>query len=61
MNSDYKKAMFAGGCFWCTQSAFADKEGVIETTAGYTGGKIALIPPTVRFVMATPGIMKLWK
>lgn len=48
MNSDYKKAMFAGGCFWCTQSAFADKEGVIETTAGYTGGKIA--NPTYRAV-----------
>jgi len=48
MNNDYKKALFAGGCFWCTQSAFADREGIITTTAGYTGGKQA--NPTYREV-----------
>ena len=31
-------AIFAGGCFWCMQAAFDDVKGVIETTAGYTGG-----------------------
>ena len=31
-------ATFAGGCFWCTQSDFDKVNGVISTTAGYTGG-----------------------
>jgi peptide-methionine (S)-S-oxide reductase len=31
-------AVFAGGCFWGTQSAFARVKGVIQTTAGYAGG-----------------------
>lgn len=32
------KATFAGGCFWCMQPPFDKLEGVIATTAGYTGG-----------------------
>ena len=32
-------ATFAGGCFWCMQGPFDHLEGVISTTAGYTGGK----------------------
>ena len=31
-------AVFAGGCFWGTQAVFERVKGVIETTAGYTGG-----------------------
>lgn len=31
-------ATFAGGCFWCMQPPFDELEGVISTTAGYTGG-----------------------
>lgn len=31
-------AIFAGGCFWCSQAAFDDLKGVSSTTAGYTGG-----------------------
>ena len=31
-------AIFAGGCFWCMQPPFDRLEGVISTTAGYTGG-----------------------
>ncbi len=34
------KAIFAGGCFWCVQSDFDKVEGVISTTAGYTGGNV---------------------
>lgn len=34
-------AIFAGGCFWCTQSDFDKVPGVIKTTAGYTGGEVA--------------------
>jgi peptide-methionine (S)-S-oxide reductase len=31
-------AVFAGGCFWGTQSVFERVKGVIQTTAGYAGG-----------------------
>jgi peptide-methionine (S)-S-oxide reductase len=31
-------AVFAGGCFWGTQSVFERVKGVVATTAGYTGG-----------------------
>jgi peptide-methionine (S)-S-oxide reductase len=31
-------AVFAGGCFWGTQSVFERVKGVIATTAGYAGG-----------------------
>ena len=32
------KAVFAGGCFWCTESAFASRDGVQSVTSGYIGG-----------------------
>src|SRR6202789_3437634 len=31
-------AIFAGGCFWGTQSVFERVKGVTATTAGYAGG-----------------------
>ncbi len=31
-------AVFAGGCFWGTQSVFERVKGVTKTTAGYSGG-----------------------
>jgi peptide-methionine (S)-S-oxide reductase len=31
-------AVFAGGCFWGTQSVFQRVKGVVATTAGYAGG-----------------------
>lgn len=33
-----KKAVFAGGCFWCMEPPFDKLYGVISTTSGYTGG-----------------------
>lgn len=34
-------AVFASGCFWGTEYWFAQAQGVIATTVGYTGGTIA--------------------
>lgn len=34
-------AIFAGGCFWCTEADFDKMEGVISTTSGYSGGRVA--------------------
>src|SRR5215469_6692468 len=37
-SSSKQTAVFAGGCFWGTQSVFERVKGVIKTTAGYSGG-----------------------
>ena len=39
MDSSRETAIFAGGCFWCMVAPFDEKDGVIEVTSGYTGGK----------------------
>ncbi len=33
-------AIFAGGCFWCTEAIFKNLKGVEEILPGYTAGKI---------------------
>src|ERR1051325_11610072 len=35
-----EKAIFARGCFWCTEAAFQDVPGVISAVSGYTGGTV---------------------
>ena len=34
-------AIFASGCFWCTESDFDKVQGVVKTISGYTGGRVA--------------------
>ena len=34
----YRKAVLAGGCFWCTEAVFEMLDGVKQVTAGYSGG-----------------------
>jgi peptide methionine sulfoxide reductase msrA/msrB len=43
-------AVFAGGCFWCTESDFEKVDGVIEVISGYTGGHVDT--PTYKQVSA---------
>ena len=33
------EATFAGGCFWCTEAAFEQIEGVVDVVSGYSGGE----------------------
>ena len=43
-------AIFAGGCFWCTESDFEKLPGVIAAESGYTAGKVP--NPTYKAVSA---------
>jgi len=35
---DDRVAYFAGGCFWCMESAFEEYDGVSEVVSGFMGG-----------------------
>ena len=34
-----EKAVFAGGCFWCMESPFESKSGILSAVSGYSGGE----------------------
>ncbi len=38
MEEKLDMAIFAGGCFWCTEAVFRRLRGVAETTPGYVEG-----------------------
>lgn len=49
-SKETRVAVFAGGCFWCTESDFEKVDGVIQAISGYTGGHVA--NPTYKQVSA---------
>ena len=40
MSDTIKKAMFAGGCFWCVEPPISRLKGVISVIPGYSGGHV---------------------
>ena len=50
MTANTRTAVFAGGCFWCTESDFEKLPGVLEALSGYTGGRME--NPTYKQVSA---------
>ncbi|MEW5250140.1 peptide-methionine (S)-S-oxide reductase MsrA [Microbulbifer sp. 2201CG32-9] len=38
--TNIRTAVFAGGCFWCMEPPYDKLDGVLETTSGYSGGKV---------------------
>jgi peptide-methionine (S)-S-oxide reductase len=39
-NGQTETAVFASGCFWCTEAVFEHVPGVKKVTSGYTGGHV---------------------
>ncbi|TAN40480.1 MAG: peptide-methionine (S)-S-oxide reductase [Nitrospirae bacterium] len=37
--AELRKAIFAGGCFWCMEQPFDQLPGVVSVRPGYTGGQ----------------------
>ena len=39
--TDFKTAIFAGGCFWCIEAGFQKMPALLDIESGYTGGEEA--------------------
>ena len=46
-----EKAIFGGGCFWCTEAVFKSLEGVSSVKPGYAGGDV----PNPTYLQVTSG------
>ncbi|WP_428389892.1 bifunctional methionine sulfoxide reductase B/A protein [Mucisphaera sp.] len=46
------EAVFAGGCFWCTEAVFEQLEGVYTVVSGYAGGR----PETAKYSQVSAGL-----
>ena len=44
----HEEAIFAGGCFWCTEAVFGQLSGVSRVESGYIGGQT--VDPTYKEV-----------
>jgi len=44
-------AIFAAGCFWCTEADFDKLDGVVDTTSGFIGGTVE--NPTYKMVTSS--------
>jgi len=49
-----QKAVFGGGCFWCTEAIFKALEGVVSVKPGYSGGD-ATCPTYIQVVSGKTG------
>lgn len=37
-SGELQKAVFSGGCFWCTEASFSPEYGVVQAISGFFGG-----------------------
>lgn len=37
-SGELQKAVFSGGCFWCTEASFSPEYGVVNAVSGFFGG-----------------------